>query len=121
MDEDITGPIPFVERRLHDRRRLVRWDPSFSSGTIALILTWVVSMAGGYGVYTADKRDQENKTAQLRHDVDTNQAAMNGALDSLRGDVKEISRTLQDVSTNIAVLKARQDPMARRQPERETP
>jgi hypothetical protein len=104
----------FGERRDHTRRRLIRWDPSFSSGTVAIIMTWVVSMGGVYGVYTADKRDQENKTAQLRHDVDANQAELSKSLESIRGEVKEVSRTLQDVSTNIAVLKARQDPMLRR-------
>lgn len=116
-ETEMSNPGPLVDHRIHARRRLVRWDPSFSSGTIALILTWIISMAGAYGVYTADKRDQENKTTQLRHDVDANQAELSKGLENIRGEVKDVSKTLQEVSTNIAVLKARQDPMRRIEPE----
>jgi hypothetical protein len=115
---DDTHPGGLVDRRAahHARRRFVRWDPTFSMGSVGLILTWLFSMMVGYGVYTADKKDQENKTTQLRLDVDKNREQLSRSLEGIQVEVKEVSKILQGVSTDLAVVKARQE-QPRRVPE----
>lgn len=108
-DQD-TAPAELVDRR--ERRQLIRFDPTFSTGSIGLIVTWLISALMAYGTYTADKERTTATINQLRRDVDENRIAVGGSLTDIKGDVKEISRTLQDMTTSIAVLKARPDPMA---------
>lgn len=107
-------PIEFEDDRRHgNRRRLFRFDPTVSSGTLLLVAQILAGFVIAYAQYTGDRARDEMRFEQLRKDVDGNRVQLTNTVASIQVDVKEVQRTLQDVSTSLAVLKAR-EPNARR-------
>lgn len=91
------------------RKQLFRFDPTVSTGTLLQMLLIAAAAIGMYAANEADKRASLMDVAQIKRDVDTNRVNVKEALGDLRSDVKDIQRTLVDVSQSLAVIKSHAD------------
>lgn len=108
-DDDTRDTLPGRLPVRTERRQLMRYDPTINSGHILQVLVLMLGGAGFYGTYAADKRQTDLEVAQVKRDAEAQRAVVKEALGDLKTDVKDIQRTLIDVSQSIAVLKARPD------------
>jgi hypothetical protein len=106
MDNSETE-APAAERRSH---RLIRLDPTLNAGHILQMVLLGIMGVGGYGAYQADKTADRLEVAQIKRDADQQRSTVKESLTDLKGDVKDIQRTLIDVNQSLAVLKSRQEP-----------
>lgn len=90
------------------KRTVFRFDPTVSSGTLIQI---AVLMGGGviaYGTYQADRTETKLAVEALRSAAAEEKTATKGSLSELRTDVKDVQRTLVQISQTLAVSEARQ-------------
>lgn len=89
------------------KRRLVKFDPTFNTGTLVLVGTVIASAVlftvTIKGELMAQKVEIEaNKIAAERAD-----AKQEDALKELKSDVRELSRTVNDINQGVAILRGR--------------
>lgn len=96
----------------HPSGRFFRFTPEVTTGTLIQIAVIIFGGVLAYGTYTADKAKDHAEIAQIKVDADTQRAAVKESLTDLKGDVKDIQRTLVDVNQSLAVLKSRNEPRA---------
>ncbi len=88
------------------RRKLFRFDPTVSSGTLLQMTLLVI---GIFGAYSALKEGQA--TQQIRLDqVETNATAesqrVKESLTEIKLDVKEVQRSINELGQRLAEIKA---------------
>lgn len=109
MSDDLENEHVMAPRRLSDKRRVIRFDPTVSSGTILQSLLLVIGAVAGYGQYQADKAKDHAEVAQIKVDADVQRVSVKEKLDDLRTNVNGIQHTLSDVVNTVTILKERSD------------
>lgn len=93
-----------------ERRRYVKFDPTLQVGTIVEILVIVVGIALAWGTLKSDQQLQRSDIDSIKKGADEQKLVSKEALAEIRGDVKEVQRTLNQVNTTLAGIEARQQP-----------
>lgn len=102
---------------VRERKPLVRYNPEFNSGNILQIVVLLFGFAAtGWGFAASQERyrvelahlqrDVEVNKLAVAREVDSNRAEVRKSLDDINSNVRDISIKLNDVNTNVAVLKA---------------
>lgn len=113
IDMEESAPMPLRrDSDHHGRRKLFRFGPDISMGTILSIVLGIVQLTSfiigcviAYGIYQADKMKDRMEVSQIRVDADAQRTNVEKNMLELKGDVKEIQRTLGDVKESLGVLK----------------
>ena len=107
MNRSKSMPLDSGLTPLEGQRKIVRFDPTFNTGTIAQI---IVIVASAVTIYTGIKTDQ----VQTKADLDAVKASAaiereqtKQALSDLKSDVKEMRTTMNDVKESLAILRGR--------------
>ncbi|MEJ7685609.1 MAG: hypothetical protein WKG52_00665 [Variovorax sp.] len=88
-------------------RKVVRFDPTFNTGTIVQI---VVIVASAFSIYTGLKTDTVQQKAELesvKASALVERIQTKESLADLKADVKEIQKTTNDVKESLAILRGR--------------
>lgn len=110
LELDMEDSLPSAPvRRSTDtgHRKLFRFSPDISMGTVLQIIVVVGGAAVAYGTYEHDKAIEQAQVAQLRVDADNQRVLVRENLTDIKTDVKDIQRTLVNFGQVLAVLQAR--------------
>jgi hypothetical protein len=103
MNEE-TEPMPLGDRRQH--RRLVRFDPTFSTGSIAQILALLIGLGSAWGVYQADRASTRIELDQLKSNATSEKTEMREAIRDLRQEMRNVQQTVSSVDKTVTGIKA---------------
>lgn len=109
LELDMEDSLPAAPvRRSTDtgHRKLFRFSPDISMGTVLQIVVIMSGAAVGYGTYEHDKAIEQAEVAQLRVDADNQRVLVRENLTDIKTDVKDIQRTLINFGQVLAVLQA---------------
>lgn len=114
MDEE-TEPMPLTgDRRQH--RKLVRFDPTLSMGSIAQIVTVLVALVGtlfallsAYGKYESDRTKMTGDIEALQKAAVAEKAEMREVIRDLRADMRNVQQTVSSVDKTVTGIKAEID------------
>lgn len=101
-----TRPAP-LEGEPAEGKRLVKFDPQFSAGTIVQIVVIIVGGALAFGAMKTELATQKveieaNKVAASRDNTATSES-----LKDLKSDVKDLQKSMNDVKESLAILRGR--------------
>jgi hypothetical protein len=99
-----TEPMPLGDRRHH--RKLVRFDPTFSSGSIANVITLLVLFGGAVGVYQADRASTRLELDQLKASALSEKTEMREVIRDLKQDMRNVQQTVSSVDKTVTGIKA---------------
>lgn len=100
MNHDETEPMPLGgDRRQH--RRLVRFDPTFSSGSIAQIIALLIGLGAAYGKYESDRATTKKDIETQQKEIDAMRAATLAEKLETRAAINELKLDLRQVQTGI--------------------
>lgn len=105
---DDTKPAELQE--LIGKRKLLRFDPTVSSGTLLQIMVLLAGGAAAYAQYQTDKAIQTREVEQIKAAAVAEKVATKESLGELKADVKDVQRTLNQVTQTLAVINERQQP-----------
>ena len=88
------------------KQKIIKFDPTVSSGTILQLGSMLLVAAGAWATYQSDKATSKLEIDQLKAGVAADKATNKEALAELKGDVRELQRTVNQTNQMIAVLNA---------------
>lgn len=95
------------------RRQLIHFIPDVSMGTIINLVSMLMVACGAWATYQSDKATTKLEIDQVKKSVAEDKVGNKESLAELKGDVKEIQRTLARVDQTLAVIQAQQQGRAR--------
>lgn len=98
-----SGLVPLESQQ----RKIVRFDPTFNTGTIAQI---VVIVASAVTIYTGIKTDQVQTKAELdavKSATVVDRVQTKEALSDLKQDVKDLQKSTNEIKESLAILRGR--------------
>jgi hypothetical protein len=108
-----TGPAPLA-RRIADKHRFFRFDPTVSSGTLLQLVAIFTGFAVAYGTYQSDRtqmkadiKQVEVATERDRVDVKTGAERLSADMKEMKADVKEISSKLIKIEAQTSITSTR--------------
>lgn len=90
------------------RRQVIRFVPDVSMGTIIQLISMLAVVAGAWATYQSDKATTRLELDQVKAAAAAEKSTTKESLVELKGDVKEIQRTLVQVNQTLAVIEAKQ-------------
>jgi transcriptional regulator NrdR family protein len=96
-----------------ERRHYFRFLPNVTTGELMQMVALLVVAFSAYGTYQQDRAEQRIEVATVKRDVEANRQIVQGAINTIQADLKDVQRTLGDVNSNIAVLKSRSEQQRR--------
>lgn len=90
-----------------ERKRYMKFDPTFNTGTIVQIAVIVI---GGFSLFYAMKQDQALQRQELdfvKASIAIERAGTKDQLKDIKDDVSAIQKSISGMSESIAVLRAR--------------
>lgn len=106
--DERTEPMPLDGDRRH-HRKLVRFDPTISSGSIATIITLLVALLGAYGKYESDRATTSKSIDQIEKDAASQKLEMREAIRDLRLEMRGVQTTITSVDKTVTGIKAEID------------
>lgn len=106
MIERIDSSYPPLQTET-ERKRYMKFDPTFNSGTIAQI---VVIVIGGLGVIYTMRQDQALQKAEMEYikaSVLIERASTKDSLIEIKAEVKTLQTSMNSVNESLAVLRGR--------------
>jgi len=94
------------ERRAGNRRKLIRFIPDVSFGTIVQSISILIGAAMAYGTYTADKEKDRARMSLIETSQASDRLQVKSSIDELKGDTKEMKNDVRDLSNNMIKLQA---------------
>lgn len=110
-DSDRTHP----HRRFSDthldgaRRRFLRFDPTFSSGTIMTIASFLVTAGLAYGQYRSDQKERDAEITAIKVQATVDRERASAAVTQMTADIKDLKGDVSKVSEIVTVIKAQRD------------
>lgn len=98
----------FDHLRDDGRRRLFKFDPTINSGTILTLVSMLAVTGGAWATYQSDKATTRLELDQVKAAATAEKSSTKESLADIKGDVKEIQRTLVQVNQTLAVIEAKQ-------------
>lgn len=105
-DMDDTERLHTPDRRGGSRRKLVRFIPDVSFGTIVQSVAILIGAATAYGTYTADKEKDRARMTMIETAQTSDRLQVKSSIDELKGDTKEMKNDVRDLSNNMIKLQA---------------
>jgi len=108
MTSRTTRPAPLESGSMPlEGKRLMKFDPTINTGTIAQI---VVVVASAFSIYTAVRTEQVEtkanvKAVEAQAVVDRSQTK--DALVDLKADIKELQKSTSEIKESLAILRGR--------------
>ncbi|MEO8153552.1 MAG: hypothetical protein ABI605_10820 [Rhizobacter sp.] len=90
------------------RRRLIKFDPTISSGTIVSLVSMLAVADGAWATYQSDKATTRLELDQVKAAATAEKSSTKESFNDIKGDVKEIQRTLVQMNQTLAVMEAKQ-------------
>jgi len=103
---DDTERLHTLDRRGSNRRKLVRFIPDVSFGTIVQSVAILIGAATAYGTYTADKEKDRARMTMIETSQASDRLQVKASIDELKGDTKEMKGDVRDLSNNMIKLQA---------------
>lgn len=107
MSDIETEPMPFGDRRHH--RKLVRFDPTVSSGTLLQLSALLIGFASAYATYQSDRATQRLEIEQIKANVAAEKVVAKESLTELRQDVRKVQETITSVDKTLTGIQAQLD------------
>ncbi len=100
-----TEPMPLAgDRRQH--RKLMRFDPTFTSGQIVQILALLGGFVVAYGTYREDRKEVLMEIANIKTAAAEDKALAKETAAQLRVKVDEVQKTVSNVDRTMVVIQA---------------
>lgn len=106
MDDSERMPLP-VDRRHDSRRRLIRFIPDVSAGTLLQSLSLMIGFGVAYGQYQSDRTQMRADIEAVRAMAIGNQTIVTNSLTEQKSDLKSMKVDVQDISVNLAKIQTR--------------
>jgi len=112
MDDSDRAPLEHTKRSGDMRdgrtgvRKLFRFDPTVSTGTLLQLGAIVIGASMAYGTYREDRAQTHADIEQVKHDADRDREDVKAAFSDFRDDMKTMKADMSDVKQSLAVLKA---------------
>lgn len=104
MSEQETEPMPFGERRHH--RKLLRFDPTVSSGTLLQLFALVAAFGSAYATYQSDRATLRLEIEQIKASALGEKTIAREAISELKTDVRKVQETITSVDRTLAGIQA---------------
>jgi hypothetical protein len=101
MPDEETEPMPLGDRRHH--RKLWRFDPTVSSGSLLQIATLLIGLGGAYATYQSDRATQKLEMVQVKETQKADRESTEKIATADRTSTKE---SIQEIKTDLRDLKA---------------
>lgn len=101
-DMEDRSELPFPDRRHH--RKLIRFDPTVSMGTIGQVIALLLVAGGAWSTYSADRATTNFRLALLEKRADDEKAEQRVVINELRLGLSQVNQTVQSVDRNLVVL-----------------
>lgn len=98
-------PMPLRRESDRSRRRLFRFVPDISMGTILQITALVVTVSAAYATYREDRAQMKADLELVKITADRDRADVKSAVTDFRADLKELKTDVKDLGQNLAVVK----------------
>lgn len=99
-------PMPLRRESDHrGRRKLFRFVPDISMGTILQIGALVVTVSAAYATYREDRTQMKADIELVKVTADRDRADVKAAVTDFRQDLKELKTDVKDLGQNLAVVK----------------
>lgn len=102
-----TEPMPFGERRQH--RRLIRFDPTVSSGTIMQLGALLIGFVSAYATYVSDRATQRLEIEQIKASAVAEKLLVKETITDLRSDVRKVQETITSVDKTLTGIQAQME------------
>ena len=106
MDDSERMPLEHDRRAGGNRRKLVRYLPDISAGSISNTITLLVMAGTVYGTYTADRSQIRAEMAAQKQEAELNRQAVVQSLTEVKADLRELKTSVQTTREDIASVKA---------------
>lgn len=113
--EDFMEESSQTDRR-NNPRKLFRFDPTVSSGTLIQLATVLVSFGLAYGTYRADQTQTKADIDAVRAATANDRAQVQGTLTEIKVELREMRDKVDRTAIGVEVLKAQGDQTTRRTP-----
>lgn len=88
-------------------RKIVKFDPTFNTGTIATIFTIIASASGIYTGVKTDMVQQKADVEAVKAVAVIERAQTQSALMELKESTKELQKSMNEIKQDLAVLRGR--------------
>jgi len=101
------APLDSDSMPLEGRHKIVRFDPTFNTGTIATIITIVSSAITMYTGVKTELAQQKADVDNIKAVAAVERSQTQAALADLKETTKDLQRSLSDIKQDLAVLRGR--------------
>lgn len=115
MDDSERMPLTHDRRVSHNRRKLIRFIPDVSAGTVIQSLTFLLFLGAGYGTYTSDRTEMRKDIEANKTLADAKIQVVSQGMAELKSDTREtrtavqgMAEKLSDVNAQLKVIQANQ-------------
>lgn len=105
MDESERMPLDHDQRRTN-RRRLVRYIPDVSAGTVIQSIGLLIMFGGAYGTYTSDRTEMRKDIEANKTISDSKVQAVAQSIVELKADTRETRTAVQDMAVKFSEVGA---------------
>jgi hypothetical protein len=99
-----TEPMPFGERRQH--RKLLRFDPTISSGQLIQIFTLMGGLFVAWGTYQADRTTTKLEIEQIKINAAADKVLAKEAVVEMRAEIRKVQDTITSVDKAVTSIQA---------------
>jgi len=103
MTED-TSPMPYGERREH--RRIFRFDPTVSTGSLIQIGTVLVGFGLAWGTYQSDRTSTRMEIEQIKLNAAADKVLAKEAVNDMKQQMDKVQATLTSVDKAVTSIQA---------------
>lgn len=104
MSDNETEPMPLGDRRQH--RKLMRFDPTVSSGTLLQLAALLIGFGSAYATYQSDRATTRLEIEQIKQSAIGEKVLAREAIGELKADVRKVQETITSVDKTLAGIQA---------------
>lgn len=108
MSDIETEPMPMgVDRRQH--RKLLRFDPTVSSGTVMQLIVLMAGFGSAYATYQSDRATLRLEIEQIKGQALVEKSLAKESISELKADVRKVQETITSVDKTLTGIQAQLD------------
>lgn len=105
MSDTETEPMPLSgDRRNH--RKLLRFDPTVSSGTLMQLVVLLLGFGSAYATYQSDRATTRLEIEQIKASALGEKVLARESISELKADVRKVQETITSVDKTLAGIQA---------------
>ncbi|MES3015711.1 MAG: hypothetical protein V4750_18530 [Pseudomonadota bacterium] len=105
LDMEDTGPAPLA-RRVADKHRFLRFDPTVSSGSLMQLVTLLIGFAIAYGTYQSDRTQTKNDIKAIEVATERDRADAKAGSTRISEDMKEMKADIKEMGSKLTTIQA---------------